>query len=89
MITTLEKSINTMLVQIHLKRQGVKSTRKKAPDMDLSDSIKTNLAFFVSVDPSDYYERKIYYDLYGRFPIMTNKGNIYIYIYIYTYIICL
>ena len=71
----LDKSINTTLVHIHMKRQEVQSTRKKASDIDISENINTNLVFFVKLDPSDSNKGKIYSDICGRFPIMSNKGN--------------
>ena len=77
--TNLYKSINTTLVHLHMKIQGVLSTQKKALDADLSDNRKTNIVFCVPVDQSDYDEGNIYSGLCGCFPTISNKLNRYIY----------
>ena len=67
-----------------MKRHGVKSTRKKSLDTDLSDNKNTKLVFCFKIDPNDSNYGKIYSDIYRLLPIMPNKGNIYIYVmYVY------
>ena len=53
-----------------MKIQGVKSTRKKAPDTDIINNRKTNLVFCITVGPSDYNKGKIYSDICRCFLIM-------------------
>ena len=78
------KFINTKMENPQIKIQRVQSTIKKAPDTYLRDNIKTSLVFCVKLDPSDTNEGKIYLDLCGRFPIMSNKENRCIYVmYVY------
>ena len=67
-----------------MKIIGVKSTRNKALDMDISDNNKTNLVFCVTVDPIEYNQGKIYSNICEHLPNMSNKVNRYIYaIYLY------
>ena len=75
--------MNTKMDHLHMKIQGVKPTRK-TPDTYLEENIKTNLVFCITIKPSVIHEGKIYSELCGRFPIITNKGNRYIYV-IYVY----
>ena len=63
-----------------MRRQGLKSTRKKPPDTDLEDKCKTNAFFCTTMDPYTTKERVIYSDLCGRFPITSINGNKYIYV---------
>ena len=41
----LEKSRNTNMVHLHVRRQGLKSTKEKPPDTDLEYNIKTNVVY--------------------------------------------
>ena len=69
---------------LHMKLQGLESNRKTATDTELEENFKTNVVLCATVEPSTTQEGKIYSDLCGRFPIMTNKGNRYIYVmYVY------
>ena len=63
-----------------MKRQGVQSTWTKTTDVYLSKNNKTNLFFCVTLEPSDYDEEKIYYDICGCLPITSNEESIYIYV---------
>ena len=70
--------------QLHMRRKGIQSTRKKPTDTYLEEKCKTNVVFCTAVDPSATKEGKFYSDLCGRFQITSNKGNKYIYVsYVY------
>ena len=80
----LEKSINTTMGHLHMRRQGLQSTKEKPPDTDLENKITTNVVYFTTVEPSTTKEGKIYSDLCRRFPTTSSRGNKYIYaIYVY------
>ena len=64
---------------LHMKLQGLQSTRKKDPDTDLEERFKTNVAFCTTVEPRTTQEGNIYSNLCRHFPITYNKGNVYIY----------
>ena len=66
---------------LHMRRQGIHSTREKPPDTDLEDNSKTNVVFCTTVDPSTTKETKIYLDICGRFPTTSRRGNKYIHMY--------
>ena len=69
---------------IHIRRQGLQSTKDKPPDTDPEDKIKTNVVFCTTVDSSTTNEGRIYSDLCRRFPKTSSKENKYIYfMYIY------
>ena len=38
-----DKSGNTTMVHLYIRRQGLKTTKDKTPDTDLGDRIKTNV----------------------------------------------
>ena len=72
-IKHLYKYINTYMRYLHMKNQWVQSTMMISPDKYISDNGKTNLVFFIAVDPNYYIEDKIYSDIIGSFPILSNK----------------
>ena len=76
----LEKSRNTTMGHLHMRRQGLQSTKEKPPDTDLEEKIKTNVLFSTTVDPKETKEVKIYSDLCGRFPTTSSRGVKYIYV---------
>ena len=43
---------------LHMRRQGLKSTKVKPPYTDLEDKIKTSIVFCTNVDPSTTKEGK-------------------------------
>ena len=47
----LEKSRSTAMGYLHVRRQGLKSTKEKPPDTDLEYNIKTNIVYCRTVDP--------------------------------------
>ena len=53
-----EKSVNMKMAQLNMRRQGLKSTRKKNKDKNLEDKCKTNLFFYTTVDPRKTEEGK-------------------------------
>ena len=63
-----------------MEKQGLQSTRKTTPDIELEVNCNTNVVFCASVDPSTTHESKFYSELCRRFPIVSNKENIYIYV---------
>ena len=65
---------------LHMRRQGLQSTKEKPPDTDLEEKIKTNVLFSTNVDPKATKEVKIYSDLCGRFPTTSSRGVKYIYV---------
>ena len=71
----IEKSINTTMDNLNIRRQGIQSTRKKPPDIDLEDKCNTNLVLCTTVDLSTTKEGEIYSKLCGHFPITPNKEN--------------
>ena len=69
---------------LHMRRQGMKSTRNRIPDIYLEDRCKTSVVFFTTMDSNPTKEGKFYSYLCVRFPITPKKVNKYIYvIYIY------
>ena len=71
----LEKSRNTKIGNLHMRRQGIQLTKEKPPDTDLEDNIKTNLLFCTTEDPSTNKEGKIYSDICRRFPTTSTRGD--------------
>ena len=71
----LEKSSNTTMGYLHMRIQGLKSTKEKPPDTDLEEKIKPNVVFCTTVDPSTTKEGKIYSDPCGRLPNTSSRGN--------------
>ena len=70
--------------QLHIRGQGLKSTREKPPDTDLEEKSKNNVVICTTVDHSTNKEGKFYSDLCGRFPTTSSRGNKYIYtMYVY------
>ena len=65
---------------LHMRRQGLQSTRNKQTYTYLEDKCNTNLFFCTTVDPSIMKEVKSYSNLCWRFPIISSKGNLYIYV---------
>ena len=65
---------------LHMRRQGLQSTKEKPPDTDLEEKIKTNVLFSTTVDPRETKELKIYSDLCGHFPTTSSRGGEYIYV---------
>ena len=63
----LEKSRNTIMGHLHMRRQGLQPTKDTLPDPYSSEKIK-NVVFFTTVDPSTTKEGKSYSDICGRFP---------------------
>ena len=55
----LDKSRNTTMGHLHMRRQGLKSTKEKPPDIDLEDNIKTNVVCCATLEPSTTKESKI------------------------------
>ena len=44
---------------LHIRRQGLKSTREKPVDKDLEDKNKKNVVFYTTVDPITTKDREI------------------------------
>ena len=65
---------------LHMRIQGLQSTKEVPPDTDLEYKIKQNLVFCTTVDPSTTMEGKIYSDIWGCFPTTSIRGNKYIYV---------
>ena len=74
----LEKSKETIMIHLNMRRQGLNSTREKPLDTDLEDKSKTNVVFCTTVDPSITKEGKFYSDICRRFPTTSSRGNKYI-----------
>ena len=69
---------------LHMKRQGLKSTKEKPPDKDLEEKSKKNEVFCTAMDPSTKKERKYYSDLCRFSPTTLGRGNRYIHLmYVY------
>ena len=69
---------------MHMRKQGLESTKEKPPDKDLEYNITTSVVYCTTVEPSTTKEGKIYSDLCRRFPTTSSRGNKYIYaIYVY------
>ena len=80
----LEKSRNTTMGNLHMRIQGLQSTKETPPDTDLEDKIKANMYFCATVEPSTTKEGNIYSDLCRRLPTTSSTGNKYIYVmYVY------
>ena len=77
-IKNIDKSIDTTMENLQLRRQVLKSTKKKPPDTDLDEKCKTDVVFCNTMDPSTTKEGEIYSNLCGCLPITPNKGNKYI-----------
>ena len=71
----LDKSRNTEMGHLYIRRQGLKSTTEKPPDTDLEENIKNNIVYCTTVDPSSTKEGKIYSDLCGLFPTTSRRGG--------------
>ena len=69
------KSINTTMVHLHKKLQGVKLTRNTTTGTDLEENCKTNVVFYATMEPSTTQEGKFYSKLCWRFLITSSKGN--------------
>ena len=54
----IEKSTNTKMGHLHMRIQGLKSTRDIPQDKDMKYKSKTNLVFYTTVDPSTMKEGK-------------------------------
>ena len=79
----LEKSRNTTMGHLHMRRQGLKSTKDKPTDTNLEENIETNVVYCTTVEPSTTKEGKIYSDLCGLFPTTSCRKK-YIYVmYVY------
>ena len=76
----LEKSRNTTMGNLHMKRQGLQFTKEKPPDTDLEYNIKKNVVYCITVEPITTKEGKIFSYLCGNFPTTSRKGNKYIYV---------
>ena len=44
---------------LHMRRQGLKSTKDKPPLIDLEEKIKTNVVYCTTMEPSTTKEGKI------------------------------
>ena len=67
-----------------MRRQELKSTRKKSLYTDQEDKNKINVLFFTTVDPSTTNEGRVYSYICGSFPATSRNGNKYIYLmYVY------
>ena len=64
---------------LHMKIQGLQSTKAKPLDTDLEDKIK-NEVFYTTVDPSITKEGKNDSDLCLHFPTTLLRVNNYIYV---------
>ena len=69
---------------LHMRRQGLQSTKEKPPNIDLEENIKTNVIYYTTVDPITTKEGKTYSDLCGHSPTTSSRGNKYTYV-IYVY----
>ena len=56
----LEKPRNITMGHLHMRIQGLISTKDKPPDIDLEEKIKTNVVYCTIVDLSITKEFKIY-----------------------------
>ena len=82
----LEKSRNTTMVHLHIRRQGLKSTKERPPDTDLEDKIKPNVVLCTTVYPSTTKDENIYSDLCILFPTTSSRWEKYIYVmYVYDF----
>ena len=54
----IEKSINTTMDNLNMRRQGIQSTRKKPPYTDLDDKCNTGVVLCTAVEPSTTKEGK-------------------------------
>ena len=80
----LEKSRNTTMGHLHMRRQELKLTKEKPPDTDLKDNIKTNVVYCTTVDTGTTKEGKIYSYLCRSFPNTSRRRNKLIYVmYVY------
>ena len=72
----LEKSRNTKMGHLHMRRQGLQSTKEKPPDTDLEEKIKTNVVYCTDVDSITSKEGNIYSYLCRRSPTTsTSRGT--------------
>ena len=71
----LEKSRNITIGNMHMRRQGLKSTKDKPPDTDLEDKIKRNVLYCTTEEPGTNKEGNIYSDLCKRFPTTSIRGK--------------
>ena len=55
----LDKSRNTTMVLLNMRRQGLQSTREKPPYTDLEENTTTNILYCTTVKPSTIKEGKI------------------------------
>ena len=76
----LDKSRNTTMGHLYMRRKGLQSTKDKSPDTDLEDKIKTNVVYCTTVEHITTKESKIYSYLCGCFPTTSSRGNKYIYV---------
>ena len=61
------------MVHLHIRIQGLQSTKEKPYDTDLEDKSKINVVFFTTVDPSTTKEGKVYSDICGRLPTTSSR----------------
>ena len=76
----LEKSSNTTMGNLHMRGQGIQSTKDKPPYTELEDTIKTNGVFCTTVEPSTMKKWKMYSDICRRFPTTSSRRKKYIYV---------
>ena len=62
----IEKSSNTTMGHLYMRRKGLQSKKVKPPDTDMEDKIKTNVAFCATVDLRTTKEGNVYSDLCGK-----------------------
>ena len=60
---------------LHMRRQGLKSTKEKPLDTDLEDKIKTNVVFCTTLDPITNIEGSIYSYLCRQLPTTSSRGK--------------
>ena len=71
---------------LHMRKQGLKSTKEKPTDIYLEEKIKMNVVYCTTVEPTTTKEGKIYSDICRRFPTTSIRGDKYIYVmYVYDF----
>ena len=76
---TLKNQGIQVLGNLHMRRQGLQSTKGTPHDEDLEEKIK-NVMFCTTVDTSTTKEGNIYSELYRRFLIISIRKKKYIYV---------
>ena len=61
----LEKLTNNKMLHLHMRRQGLQSTREKTPDTDLEYKSKKNVVFWATMDPSTTKEGGVFTKIYA------------------------